>query len=190
MIEVGAARPDFLSIGASFRALGWRVLSIEPNPNFAALHRGLGHEIVEVACGEEDADNVRFFVVNSKGAMYLGGKVTGESFSSLGIRGDYAELFRTTNLETTEIKVHVRRLDRIVAESSPPISQIDLISVDVEGWEMEVLRGLSLSRYLPKVLIVEHLRPGPEYENEMRRRGYLLWRRLHPNEIYIRAPAG
>jgi hypothetical protein len=70
---------------ASFRDLGWRVLSIEPNPAFDAMHRELGHDVVQVACGEHDAD-VRFFVVDSKESDCLGGSVTFESFSSLGVR--------------------------------------------------------------------------------------------------------
>jgi FkbM family methyltransferase len=185
MVEVGAARPDYLSIGASFRALGWRVLSIEPNPDFAALHRARGHEIVEVACGEQDAEDVSFFVVNSKQVEYLGGAVTAESFSSLGIRGDYADLMRGVDVEMTEIKVAVRRLDRVLAENMPEVARIDIVSVDVEGWEMEVLRGLNFDVYRPKVLIIEHLKNGPKYEDVMREFGYVLWGRVEPNEIYV-----
>ena len=34
IIEVGAAKPDFLSISRSFRLAGWRAVAIEPNPAF------------------------------------------------------------------------------------------------------------------------------------------------------------
>jgi hypothetical protein len=65
LIEVGAARPDYLSIGASFRERGWQVISIEPNPGFCELHRAQGHNILQYACSEEDKDDVDFYVVNS-----------------------------------------------------------------------------------------------------------------------------
>ena len=79
LLEIGAARPDFLSIGSSFRQLGWRVISIEPNPKFAELHRALGHEIYQLACGEMDQDDVDFVVAEaSPGTRYLGETVTGE----------------------------------------------------------------------------------------------------------------
>jgi FkbM family methyltransferase len=187
MVEVGAARPDFLSIGASFRDVGWRVLSIEPNPVFAAMHRELGHEIVQAACGEHDADDVPFFVVDSKQADYLGGSVTGESFSSLGIRGDYAKLMMGVDVDTTEILVAVRRLDSILEAATPNIERVDLICVDVEGWELEVLKGLSFERWRPKVVIAEHLFEGSEYQGFMRKRGYELWRCVTPNEVYVQA---
>lgn len=186
MVEVGAARPDFLSIGASFRDFGWRVLSIEPNPEFAGMHRKLGHEVVQVACGEDDADDVPFFIVDSKASDYLGGSVTFESFSSLGIRGDYARIMTGVDVRTTEIRVAVRRLDSILEAASPNIECADLICVDVEGWELEVLKGLSFERWLPKVVIAEHLFEGYEYQDFMRARGYELWRRVAPNEIYVR----
>jgi FkbM family methyltransferase len=185
MVEVGAARPDFLSIGASFRDLGWRVLSIEPNPVFAMMHRELGHEVVQAACGEHDADDVPFFVVDSNQASYLGGSVTFESFSSLGVRGGYAKVMSSVDVRTTEIRVAVRRLDSVLDAASPNIERVDLVCVDVEGWELEVLAGLSFERWQPKVVIAEHLFEGPEYQEFMRKRGYELWRCMAPNEIYV-----
>jgi hypothetical protein len=44
MLEIGAARPDWLSMGALFRDKGWDVLSVEPNPSFADMHRAAGHD--------------------------------------------------------------------------------------------------------------------------------------------------
>jgi|ERR1035441_9223207 hypothetical protein len=80
LVEVGAARPDYLSISASFRERGWKIIAVEPNPEFCALHRANGHYVLQYACSDEDKDNVDFFVVDSNGADYLGGKVSFESF--------------------------------------------------------------------------------------------------------------
>jgi FkbM family methyltransferase len=48
------------------------------------------------------------------------------------------------------IKVNVRRLDTLLAEHAPHVRQLDIVS-DVEGWELEVLDGLSFERYRPTV---------------------------------------
>ena len=37
VVEVGAARPDYLSVSEYFRSLGWRVIAVEPNPKFCEL---------------------------------------------------------------------------------------------------------------------------------------------------------
>jgi len=44
-VEVGAARPDYLSNSALYRSLGWTVIAIEPNPEFCKLHRERGFPI-------------------------------------------------------------------------------------------------------------------------------------------------
>lgn len=182
LVEVGAARPDSLSISASFRALGWRVVSIEPNPEFCELHRARGYEVLEYACGDHDEDNVEFCIVDSHGIEHEGAKLSYESFSSLAIKESYARL--KSDLDIRRIKVKLRRLDTILAEHAPDVSSIDILALDVEGWELEVLDGLNFERYRPQVLIVENLFNDPRYWSYMRARGYSLWRNKPPNDVY------
>ena len=188
LVEVGAAKPDYLSIGASFRKLGWTVIPVEPNPDFCAMHRALGHQVLEYACGEDDRDNVEFYVVDSNEAEYLGGRVSAESFSSLGIRGEFAVDLAKTKAKTDvrTIRVKVRRLDTILAEHHPEVGEIDVLALDVEGWELEVMRGLRFGRYRPRVVIAENLFKDRKYRRFMRRLGYRRWLRLKPNEVYVR----
>jgi FkbM family methyltransferase len=189
LIEVGAARPDYLSIGASYRERGWTVIAIEPNPDFCDMHRALGHEVLQYACSDQDKDGVDFYVVASKDAEYLGGRVSFESFSSLGIKGGFAEDLQKTRSdpEIKTIKVNVRKLDTILQEHYPGITAIDLLAIDVEGWELDVMRGLSTKKYRPRVVILENLFRSRSYRTFMKRNGYTLWKRLKPNEVYIRS---
>jgi len=182
-VDVGAAGPDFLSISGLYRDLGWRVIAIEPNPVFCAAHRAAGHEVLQYACGDHDADTVDFEVVDSHGEAYEGGAVSFEAFSSLAVKPAYRAL-RPDDLDTRTIKVDVRRLDSILAEHHPELERIDILSVDVEGWELEVLAGLDFARYRPAVVIVENLFAERSYRRAMAGRGYLLWRRAGPNDIY------
>jgi FkbM family methyltransferase len=186
MVEVGAAKPSYLSVGANFRSRNWRVISIEPNPYFCELHRQRGFNIIECACGESDRDNVSFFIVQQANVHSLGQEVTYESFSSLGIRGRYADAMRTVSTTVDEIKVNVRRLDTILRENAHDVSEIDIVSVDVEGWEIEVLNGLSFDIYKPKVLIIENLFLEQSYRDYMALRNYSLWRRVEWNDIFVR----
>lgn len=183
IVDVGAARPDYLSMSALFRSIGWRVIAIEPNPLFCAAHRAVGHEVLEYACADYDADHVPFEVVNSHGAPYEGGAVSYESFSSLGIKDSYRRL-RAGELEVTRIHVNVRRLDSILSAHAPALEQIDILSIDVEGWELAVLRGFSLERYLPRVLVVENVFEDDEYRRSLESRGYRLWQHVAPNDVY------
>src|SRR5262245_19851459 len=182
-VEVGAARPDFLSVSALFRSRGWKIIAIEPIPDFCELQRKAGHEVLQYACGETDQDDVDFTVVDSHHTDYADGKVSYESFSSLGIKPSYATL--KPQLDKRTIKVKVRRLDTILKEHAPDVGRIDVLSIDVEGWELEVLRGLDLVKYRPKVMIVENLFDERSYRTFARSKGYTLWRQLPPNDIYV-----
>jgi FkbM family methyltransferase len=184
LVEVGAARPDYLSISALYRSLGWKVLAIDPNPAYAEQYQRLGLELLQYACAENDADDVDFTVVDSHETKYRGGAVTFESFSSLGVRGDFATL--KPNLDTTTIKVKVRSLDAILKAHAPSVERVDILSVDVEGWELEVLRGLDFARFRPKVVILENLFYTASYRQFMTKQGYTLWRLIAPNEVWVR----
>lgn len=82
--------------------------------------------------------------------------------------------------------VKVRKLDTILAANEPHLRAFDILAVDVEGWELNVMRGLSLERYRPKIVILESVFNDPEYVPFMHERGYTLWRRLEPDDVYVR----
>ncbi|GAB4412985.1 MAG: hypothetical protein Kow00106_07780 [Anaerolineae bacterium] len=52
-----------------------------------------------------------------------------------------------------EIRVPARTLTSILDECQ--VSRIDLLSLDVEGYEPEVLAGLDLERYRPRYMLIE-----------------------------------
>jgi FkbM family methyltransferase len=184
LVEVGAAHPDYLSVSASYRELGWKVIAVEPNPEFCELHRARGHEILQYACGDHDEDGVDFSVVDSGGKPYRGGNVSYESFSSLAIKESYAELV-DSELDVRRIKVDLRRLDTLLEERASLVSHIDILAVDVEGWECEVLNGLNFEKFKPTVLIIENVFDDDRYREYMRAKGYELWRYIDPNDVYV-----
>jgi hypothetical protein len=51
---------------------------------------------------------------------------------------------------------------------------------------MEVLQGLSLEKYRPKVIILENLFDDPAYVQAMAAKGYRRWAHNHLNDVYVR----
>jgi len=183
-VEVGAAGPRYLSNSAFYRSLGWRVIAIEPNPAFADEYRRQGLEVLQYACGERDQDDVSFTLVHSHGIEHAGGGLTFESMSALSVDPRVAKL--RDELVTSTIRTDMRRLDTILSRRAAEVTEIDILSIDVEGWELPVVRGLDFGRYRPKVCIVENLFRDEAYPRELCARGYELWSRPYPNEIYVR----
>ena len=52
-----------------------------------------------------------------------------------------------------EVRVPARTLTSVLDEARAPVP--DLLSLDVEGYELDVLRGLDLERYGPGVIVLE-----------------------------------
>jgi FkbM family methyltransferase len=184
-VDVGAARPDYLSISALFRKKGWRVIAVEPNPEFASMHRVVGHDVFEYACGREDRDDCEFSVVDLQdlnGMVYQNGQVSFESGSSLAIKPGYDKII-PPGAQIKKIKVRQRRLDSILKEAS--VDVVDVLSVDVEGWELEVLDGLDFEKWRPKVLIIENYLRDPAYDARMAALGYRLWQSPFPNQVFV-----
>ena len=58
---------------------------------------------------------------------------------------------------TKKIKVSTDTLDSVIEKSPFKNSQIDFISIDVEGSELNVLKNFNFLKYSPKILVVEYL---------------------------------
>lgn len=178
LIEVGGATPEFISVSRHFTLNGWRTVIVEPNPTFAKQHRDIGNEIYEYAASETDQDDVDFTIVH-----ITGGGVTDHAFSSLKIKESYQSISKgwVNKLNKTQIKVKQRRLDTIIKEAN--IEQIDILSVDTEGWELEVMNGLSLLK--PKVIMLENIFNENSYREYMTNRGYKFETRIGDSDIYL-----
>lgn len=184
MVEVGGGTPEFLSMSKHFRDHGWRTIVVEPNPEFVALHRAAGVEVYECACGPQAQEKCSFTVVTQNVEAY-GGVVTDHSFSSLALKPGYARLLPKTARAKT-IEVAVRRLDEILDAAG--VAKIDLLSVDVEGWELEVLQGIDLGRIPVRVIVLENFCHDETYAPFMRDRGYTLDQQIEYNYVFTRSP--
>jgi FkbM family methyltransferase len=181
MVEVGCADPIIYSMSKLFRDKGWRCIGVEPNPFFTNKHRMLGNEVYEYAVSTQNATDVDFFMVNDYGH---GHTMTYESFSALKIHEGYIEKHSMPqNIEV--IKVKTKTLQDIL-EQDAKIDHIDFLSVDVEGYELDVIRSLDLTKYKPSVIVLENYLYDANYNTFMQELGYALIQTIEYNYIYGR----
>ena len=64
---------------------------------------------------------------------------------------------------------------------------MDFISIDVEGAELDVLKGFDIDRYKPRVVVIETNNELSEKEinNYLRSKGYTLARKTRANSFYV-----
>jgi FkbM family methyltransferase len=126
VFDIGANDGRYTGI---FIELGARVVAVEPNPALArSLRQRFGTPVEQVAIGAE----------HGTGELHLG---KADIFSSLSSEWmDIARREQLTNEWTGEsIPVTISTLDGLIARHGVP----DYVKIDVEGFELEVLRGLS-----------------------------------------------
>jgi methyltransferase FkbM-like protein len=78
----------------------------------------------------------------------------------------------------------VRTLDDILEEAKAP-APIDLLSIDVENHEIEVLSGLTLTRWQPRLILIEDLALNLKLHRLLTSRGYKWVRRTGLNGWYV-----
>lgn len=168
VVDVGAAKPIWKSQSRHFEESGWRRICVEPNPLFIDLHKKYGTEVYQFACSDHDEDNVTFQIV---GDPNKDGVDDMEGFSSIRVRGDYIHYSGYDGVNVREIKVNLRKLDTILEPLNLP--SIDYVCVDTEGWEIQVMKGFSIEKWKPKVILLEDAWfNGENYTNYMDSRGY------------------
>ena len=87
-------------------------------------------------------------------------------------------------------QVKTQKLTDIIDKSKFCGKKIDLLSIDVEGHDLNVLKSLSFEKYYPKVIIVEHHVKNidnilkSELNNFLAEKGYYLGNWVGPTLIY------
>lgn len=175
-VDVGAGPPTFISNSKHFRDSGWRTICVEPNPKFVKQHKDAGSEVYEYACSNKEGKSS--FIINYNNDNWYSKENDGVSFSSLGIR--YKGIPSHNTQET--IEVETIKLNTLLEKVN--IDRVDVLSIDTEGWELDVLDGFDHVKYNPKVVVLENFENTSKYEQYMNSIGYKKDFSLGHNEIY------
>ncbi len=174
MVDVGAGPSEYISMSKHFRDNGWRCICVEPNPKFIEAHRKDGHEIYEYACSTKDGED-SFTIVDGDEKDPR----AGICYSALRVKYKMP-----STLPMVEIKVKTRTLNSLLEELN--IKKIDFLSVDTEGWEVDVMEGFDVDKYKPKVILLENYYDEVSYVEYMQKRGYRLEHKISYNYIFTR----
>lgn len=166
--EVGANHPTIGSQTYFLEQKGWRGLLVEPLPEKCKLlreHRPRSL-VFECAVGAPEQRGSQRFHVGLESDVLSG-------------------LAPAEQATDSDITVQVRTLDEVLGECGNP--ELDVLSIDVEGNELNVMKGFSLERFRPKVLLLEDHHHSLKLHRHVTSRGYRLVKRNDCNSWY--APA-
>lgn len=140
-IDVGANSPNELSVTKHFYLKGWRGINIDPVKQNYDLFIQYRPQDINYNIGIADKAGELDFYENSYNA------ISGFSLEDMSLAAK--------NLK--KYKVEVRTLTEILDENN--MNEIDLLNIDVEGFERQVLLGMDFTKYQPKVILLESISP-------------------------------
>lgn len=177
-VEVGVIDGLRFSNSLIFEKAGWKGLCVEPHPAYAPLaKRNRSCSVIQAAAGSVVADNSTFYA-EPRGA--LSGLSPQDANVLRRKHGHYFQGF-------DKLSVRVATLDMLLEREDAPKS-FEFISIDVEGTELDVLQGLSLSTWNPRVILVEATDPlsRTRLEKYLSQYGYSCARNLRSNYFFCR----
>lgn len=167
-VEVGANDAQNMSQTWHLEQLGWTGILIEPQPALAAaLRRRRRGRVFAVACSSPQ----------------MSGRTLPLHLSDIH-RSLNPDFFVAGAHTTGVIEVPLRTLDDILSEAQAPIP-IDFLSIDVESHEIEVIAGLDLAKWRPRLILIEDLALDLRLHRLLVSRGYKWVRRTGLNGWYV-----
>ena len=169
-IEVGA-NDGFAQSNTYYfeRMRGWTGILVEPIPELykKCVKERTNSIVFNCALVPENYDGESVTMLYSNLMSLVRGAQKSDAMDFEHVRCG-AEIQRDVE-NTYEITVPARTLTSILDEVG--VQEIDLFSLDVEGYELNMLRGLDLDRYRPKYMLIE-ARFRDEIEQYLSVRGY------------------
>ena len=151
-IEAGANNGVKFSNTLLFeRFHNWRGLLIEPIPDLADQCRKSRPKCIVENCALVAADSAQREVVMRYANMMS--IVKGAMQSEAGDLDHIKKGCAMQQIESYEITVPARPLSEVLDRHG--VTKVDFFSLDVEGYELEALKGLDFARHAPRFLLVE-----------------------------------
>ena len=132
----------------------WTGVLVEPNPDSAEMCRNTrpDSKVFNYALVDREYPDSEITMVRRM--VYPGdpGLMTAAKDSPLRTNSDWMQPATSID-KTEEFTIRTTTLDEIL--ESLDVKTVDFFSLDVEGYEVQVLKGFNLEKYLPKVILIE-----------------------------------
>ncbi len=152
-IDIGAFDGIYLSNTYSFEKQGWEGICVEPHPDYFSLLKKNrpNSKCLNYACvGNRNQINIDF---QTEQLGFLSSLLNTDEYVN-----DIKSRYKKKGLEfegLKTIKIPAASLDELLENHLKSKPDIDFITIDVEGTEIEVLKGFNLGKYSPRVIIIE-----------------------------------
>lgn len=144
-VDVGAHHPKRFSNTYRFYAQGWRGINVDPNPDAMCLFKRWRKRDINITTGVSDTEGeLTYYMFNEPALNSFDGKLSRQRQNG-------------THRIVDTLRVKVNTLARILETYLPAGTSIDFLSIDVEGYDLNVIKSNDWSRFRPACVLVEVL---------------------------------
>jgi len=143
-IDIGANHPIKYSNTFLFYRKGWKGINVEPNPSRIWLFNIFRKRDLNLNIGiGKNKSEINFYIFKES-TLSTFDKIASEEYKSMG------------HPIKKVIKIPITPLSEII-EKHANQKEIDILSIDTEGYDMEVLESNDWNKFRPRFLIIETL---------------------------------
>lgn len=179
-VDIGAHHPFRYSNTYNLFKRGWSGLNIDASPETISLFKKHRPKDTNLNLGVSDSEGDLLFYQFEDGAYNTFSQSLAENLLSQ----------QSVKLRN-KITISVKKLSTILKDSLQPGQAIDVMSVDVEGFDLNVLKSNDWDSFKPKIILVElQSRSIPEVIDSeiniyLSGFGYVLYSKLVHTAIFI-----
>jgi FkbM family methyltransferase len=175
-VEIGAYDGRNLSNSYFFEKLGWRGILVEADPELANRCRTSRPKsiVIHAALGETEGGSAAFSMVRGPDGV--------DTLSFLSAPAQHLNRIASEGGRIEQVTVPTRSLKAVLDEVG--VSEIDWISIDVEGNEMSVLKGADLQIHRPKIILIEDNSGDTSVNDFLTASGYRRELQVGCNDLY------
>lgn len=143
-VDIGAHHPYRFSNTAYFYKKGWSGINIEPEPSALKKFKLFRKRDINLNIGISSANSILLYHVFNEPAL--------NSFDA-----EFSEFRQETTQDRilNKIEIQTYTLSEVLDKNMPFGKKIDFLSIDVEGFDFQVLRSNDWSKYIPTFILIE-----------------------------------
>lgn len=142
-VDIGAFHPTNGNNTYFFYINGWRGINVDASPGSIKAFNAQRKRDINVEVG--------IALKEEKKTFYYLGENSMNSFSQHFIEDDR----KIRDKVQQEIMIQTIRLETLLDKYLPANQEIDIMSIDVEGMDLEVIQSNNWDKYVPKVIVIE-----------------------------------
>ena len=147
-VDIGAYHPVLYSNTYLFKKKGWKGINIEPNKINFQEFINLRKDDINLNCGVgAEITKMNYYEFNAPAMNTFSGKKMEEFCKN--------PFFFVRSIS----EINIVPLNKILDENLPKNQKIDFFNIDVEGFDLQVLKSNNWNKYRPTVILIEENLP-------------------------------